>query len=409
MKRCWSLLARCIAAQRLTPLVIAFFVALYIGIAFFNDEALTTLISLTRSSAVLTGLLLLIPLNVLARLVLAANQELARRRAIKGSQELPPASLFTEQVILVGSGELSQAKSWLTAAGYRVMQGNGSLSAVRGVSLFPARFLWLLGVLLLFLGITFSVAGREVRREAVVEGEPLPGYSGLSPRVERIELRELGHALLLARDLTITVGNPAGVQSRFCLYPPGVVDGRFLYPRYLGVAPLVEFSAPDLRPGVADYYLLMIYPPGREDSITIPDAPYTISIRLVEPVAGEDPYITGRFVFHFKVVKEGALFFEGEAPVGGAFTASGHRIAFPEARKIVATDFIRDYGVPMIWLATLLFVAALLFYLPVRFGNPRREILLLPVNGDIYAFSRAEGRRRKHAEVYHETLDLLAA
>jgi hypothetical protein len=75
---------------------------------------------------------------------------------------------------------------------------------------------------------------------------------------------------------------------------------------------------------------------------------------------------------------------------------------------MVAADFIQDYGVPLIWLAVLLFVVALLLYLPVRFGNPRREILLQRSDGGIQAFSRAEGRSRQHAGVFHETLDQLA-
>jgi len=408
MKRFCTLLFRIFASPRLTPLVIAVFSAIYVGIAFFSDEALITLIFMVKTSWALLGMLLIIPLNVLFRLVQETKLTIARRQALQGAVDIPQGGLFDETVTLPAVMEPVKAQAWLTSAGYRVLQGNGVLVAVRGVSLFPARLLYLLGVFSLFLGIVLSVGWRDGRREAVIEGEPLPGNYGMTPRVERIELRAPSHALLLARDLAITVRYPEGEVKTFGLYPPGLINGRFLYPRYLGVAPLVEFSAPDLQPGIADYYLLMLYPPGREDSITIPNSPYKISVRLVSPSSGDDPFVTGNLVFHCRAVSGEKLLFEGEVPLGGAFAGNGYRLAFPEARKMVAADFIQDYGVPLIWLATLLFVAALLFYLPVRFGNPRREILLLQVAADIHAFSHAEGCSRQHAGVFHETLDQLA-
>ena len=87
----------------------------------------------------------------------------------------------------------------------------------------------------------------------------------------------------------------------------------------------------------------------------------------------------------------------------------GYRIALPEIRRLVVTDFIGDYGLLCIWGATLLFSIAVCFWLPLRLFLPRREMVFTCGSGLTRAFSRAEGGVRRHAGVFHESLDLIAA
>lgn len=393
-----------IASRRITPVILTVFLAIYVAAAFVGDEALATLMALTQRNVFLLCLLFCVPLNIAARLLSESSGWIGRRRALHGKTEVRPG-MFDEETVMSG-GDLAGVADRLGSAGYRLHRGEGVLGAFRGYSAFPARMLFLCGALLLSLGIFLSLSLRNVVREAVVEGEPLPPFLREVGRVVAIELRELHGAHLLARDLVVSVASD-GTTRRFGLYPPGSIAGFFLYPRFLGVAPLVQFSAPDL-PRVADYYLLMLYPPGREDSAQLAGTPYRISFRLLETQSGEDPYVTGAFSFSFRIEKAGQVVAQGTVPAGGAFSGNGFRLALPDARRIVTADFVRDPGVPLIWLAFLLLPLSLLVYLPVRLLNPRREILLIRKGERVVAHGRAEGRRARHAGVFHEILDMLA-
>ncbi len=405
MKRAFPFFFQLFSARWVVPVVLALFAALYCAIAFFTDEALSALIGYVHNSILLQLLLSVLLIGLAARLVLETLRFVRRQRALRGKGE--PAGLFGEEITMAAADELSKVEQWLASAGYRVTKGSGFLAAFRGVSSFPARFLFLMGTFSLFLGIFLSVTGRSSQREAVIEGEPLP--LGIPGRVAAMALREQPDALILARSLSVTVQYPEGGRRVFSLYPPGMTAGRFIYPRYLGVAPLVRFSAPDLQQEVADYYLLMIYPPGREDKVTIPGTPYKIFIRLAEPPAeGSDPFVTGRMLFQCRLVKGEEQVFAGTVPLGGTLSQKGYALAFPEARRFAATDFIIDYGVWPVWLALLLFSTAALLYPALRLVNPRREILLHMVGAELYGYSLAEGRARRHAGLFHETLDLLA-
>jgi hypothetical protein len=76
---------------------------------------------------------------------------------------------------------------------------------------------------------------------------------------------------------------------------------------------------------------------------------------------------------------------------------------------MVVTDFIQDNGVLFIWTAGILLTAALISWLPVRLFFPRREMLFSRLEtGVIRACSRAEGRGRRHGEVFNKTLDQLS-
>jgi hypothetical protein len=74
---------------------------------------------------------------------------------------------------------------------------------------------------------------------------------------------------------------------------------------------------------------------------------------------------------------------------------------------MVITDFVSDYGVFLIWAASILLAIALSVWLPLRLLFPRREMLFRSEADIVRAFSRAEGGERKHAGAFHEALDLL--
>ena len=73
------------------------------------------------------------------------------------------------------------------------------------------------------------------------------------------------------------------------------------------------------------------------------------------------------------------------------------------------TDYIGDNGVLLIAIAAVLFTIAGSVWFTVRLFFPRREMLFRSERDVIRASSRAEGRERKHAGLFHEVLDFLEA
>uniref|UniRef100_C6E615 ResB-like domain-containing protein n=1 Tax=Geobacter sp. (strain M21) TaxID=443144 RepID=C6E615_GEOSM len=389
-------------SRSVAPGVIGFFLLLYVGIAFGSNEPLTTLMAFTRGSVILLLILALVPLNLAARLADEAWAQVRRRRAMAGKGCAGVAPLFDDAVRLPQETSLAEQAQRMACRGYQTRATADHLAAWRGVSLFPARLLFLLGGFCLFAGILLSLTTRDTQRAPVVEGEHLPGSRDL---VQRIVLRD-EPGLLLERSLEIFVAMEGGGERAFGLYPPARHRGRFLYPRYLGVAPLVRLTAPELPDGFEQYAVLGVYPPGKEDTVAIPDTPYRIIFQMA-PAAAEDPYITGRITLQFRVLKEDRQVFAGSAPVGGGAGGNGYSVAFPACRRMVVADFVQDAGVPLIWSAALLFGLALCYWLPVRLWSPRRELLVVRGEAGVVACSRAEGRRRAHAGSFHELLDLL--
>jgi hypothetical protein len=119
--------------------------------------------------------------------------------------------------------------------------------------------------------------------------------------------------------------------------------------------------------------------------------------------------MTGNVTLQFKLLKGKELLFTGSAPPGGEFARDGYRLSFPEIRRLVITDYIGDYGVFFIWAASLLLVAAVIIWLPIRAFFPRQEMLFRLAPDGSTASSRAEGGARRHAGVFHEALDLVYA
>ena len=411
MKRLLRPVWAVLSSRVTSPVVIGIFLLVYIGIAFFTEDALTALMDLTRQSVVLVFLLALLPLNSAGRIVTETGRFIQRRRAFSGEAADVPDGLFDETIEVSVSPAFADLRERFDTLDYRTRQTEHSLGAWRGISLFPARLLFLSSMFCLFVGILISLATRASYRGPVVEGVALPSPSGKGGVVERIRL-EKSTGSILSRELIMEVAptGRTGARTTFGIYPPTLYQGSFVYPRYLGIALVVQFSAPDLQSGYENRAVLNIYPPGKEAALEIPDSPYRLMLSLAESDDGSDPYVTGRMVFTFKLLKDKDVLFTGNVPGGEEFTRDGFRLAFPDFRRMVITDFIQDYGVFFIWTAAILLGASIILWLPLRLFFPRRELLFIRQGADtIRACSRAEGNERRHAGVFNEALDLLEA
>ena len=66
---------------------------IYIGIAFFTEDALIALMELTRQSVFLVALLALLPLNSAGRIVIETRRFLLRQRTVSGDlADVPPGT-----------------------------------------------------------------------------------------------------------------------------------------------------------------------------------------------------------------------------------------------------------------------------------------------------------------------------
>lgn len=397
-----------LSSRFLPPLVIGFFFLLYVGIAFVTEETLTALMEFTRTSFFLSLLLALLPVNCAIRLVKETDDYLKRRRAMTEYGAHVPPELFDETVEISAPSSMVEQQERLETEGYKTRRRDNALLAWRGINIFPARVFFLAGTFCLFAGILISLTSRISHRGAVVEGEPLPSSAGGGGKVERIILAK-SPGLFLDRTLTMEVAPSITGEGRrtFGLYPPSFYGGAFVYPRYLGVALLIRLSAPGVPSGYELHAIPNIYPPGKEDSVEIPDSPYRIVVSMAEPESGQDPFVSGHITLLFKLLKGKEALFSGSAPVGGEFARDGYRLAFPDCRRMAVTDFIRDYGVLLVWTAAIFFIVSALIWLPIRFFFPRREMFFVIGEDMIRASSRAEGRERRHAGIFHELLDLL--
>jgi len=409
MKRLLRPLGSLILSRATSPVIIAIFLLVYIVIAFFTEEALTTLMELTRRNIILLPLLALLPLNSAGRIIIETRRFIQRRRAVSGDLVDVPPTLFNETVSLAVSPAFSEVKGMLDASGYKTRQSKESLAAWRGVTSFPARLLFLSSMFCLFVGILISLVSRTSYRGSAIEGVPLPVPSAHGGVVERIRL-EKSSGRILSQELIMDVAPSAPGEARtsFGIYPPAMYRGYFVYPRYLGVALLVQFSAPDLASGYEDHAILNIYPPGKEASLQIPESPYRLMLSLAGTDDGSDPFVTGHMVFIFKLLKDKDVVFSGKVPGGGEFSRDGYHLYFPDFRRMVITDFIRDYGVLFIWTAFILLGASVLFWLPVRIFIPRRELLFIRQGSDaIQAYTLAEGKERLHDGLFNGALDFI--
>jgi hypothetical protein len=247
MKRLLRPVGALLSSRITSPLVIGIFLLVYIVIAFFTEDALITQMELTRKSVVLVALLALLPLNFAGRIIIEIRRFIERRRALSGKSADSESELFDESVTVPASPVFAELQERLGAVGYRCLRTESTFSAWRGISIFPARLLLLTGLFCLFVGILISLTTRTSYRGPVVEGELFPAPSGDSGIVERIRL-EKSTGRILSKELIMEVA-PSGrgdARTSCGVYPPTRYQGSFVYPRFLGVALLVRFSAPDL-------------------------------------------------------------------------------------------------------------------------------------------------------------------
>ncbi len=409
MKRLMGMLSVAGSSRAVTPVVIGLFFIIYIVVAFFTDETLIALMELTRKSVILTALLALIPLSCVLRMVRDILRHLKLRRALAGNMTPVSAELFDETVELSPLSDTSSLEGRLQSLGYRTGYSNGVLSAWRGVTLLPAQLLFSAALCCFFTGVILTTTLRSSDRRMVIEGESMPTPGGVGGAVERISLTT-STGPILAKELTMEVGGANSGQRKavFGLYPPSLHGGAFVYPRYIGISLHLRFFSPDIRSGYENHYTLNTFPPGKEDSAVIPGTPYRIIFSIPPSDSGGDRYIsymTGNFPLQFKLLKGSEAVFTGNAAVGSSFAKEGYRLELLDARRLVVTDFIRDYGVFFIWAAGILFIGGGCVWLPIRLFFPRRELLFAGGPGPVRACSRAEGKARTHGELFHETLD----
>lgn len=401
-------LYRLLSCRALAPLVLALFLLIYIAMAFVSDEALTMLMEMTRKNPPLLALLALLPLNGLLRLIGETSSFIRHRRLLAAGGSVDPlGAMFDEEVAMVSTVPTGLLHERLAVAGYTVRSANGCLAAWRGTSLVPLRLLCLAAMTLLFGGIVLSFVSRSSVRVPVIEGEQLEWPPGRGDLVERVTLREQSGALL-ERRLDIELTSLGGGRKTMGLYPPALYHGAYLYPRYLGIAPLIKFYADDLPEGVESHFLLGIYPPGKEDRAEIPATPYRLAVTLLPDPSGGDPFISGRMGFGVKILKGDVQLHSATVPLGGEVRGGGCRVVFAGFRRYVATDVVRDFGFVPIWISLLCYSLAAVCWLPLRLLSPRGEMVFL-VDGEVTrAGSYAEGGKIRHGAVFHDALDLLA-
>ena len=411
MKRLLRTVGTLLSSRLTSPVVIGIFLVVYIAIAFFTEDALIAEMELTRQSVILLFLLSLLPLSVLGRIVSEAFDFIKLQRTMAGNvTELKP-ELFNETVELTAlSPDFLKLQHKLEAQGYRTIQREKILGVWRGIRIFPARQLFLAGLFCLFFGILISLVTRSSYRGPVVEGERFPSPSGNGGIVEQIRLKT-STGRILSKELTMEVAPSAqGDPRTVCvIYPPTRYQGSFIYPRFLGVALTVQFSAPDLQSVFNKHVVLNIYPAGKEAPLEIPGSPYHLVLSMAIPDDGSDPFITGRMNFRFKLMKDKETLFTEVVPGKGEFARDGYRLAFPDFRRMVLTDFIQDNGVLLIWTSFVLFGISILIWLPVCLFFPRREMYFIRQGEDvILACSRAEGKERRHGGIFNEALDQIS-
>ena len=408
MSRPLRILWMLLSSRALPPLILGFFLVIYTGIAFFTDETLIMLMTLTRKVPLFAAVLALLPLNCVCRMVREAAEYRARHRAAAATAVAIRPGLYDETVNLPASADFETVGRRLAAEGYKIRRSASQLAAWRGIPLLPARMLYLAGMFCLFSGILFSLVSRSVSRHAIIEGAPFPSLSGDGRFVEKIVYGK-SEGLILEKNLSIQISGagPGNGSDSYGVYPPGRHEGVFVYPRYLGVAVKLLFFAPDLADGVEKIDVLPLYPPGREAATDVPGTVYRVSLSLVKPEDGSDPYMTGRMSFQCKLMKGKEVLFTGIIPGGGEYRRDGYRLAIPDCRRMVMTDYVSDPGVYLIMAAAMLFIVSTLITVPAGFAAPRGEMLFREDGSLIHAAVRSEGRRRQHAGVFHEMLDLL--
>jgi hypothetical protein len=405
MRRFVAATGRIIAHRLLIPVVLALFLLVYIGIAFFTDEALAVMLPVVGRNPIALGLLALSALNALCLMVEELKHYCDVRRFAPGQPPAVDDSSCRESLAVSGRMDVVDTVRILTAEGYRVSVEEGTVVARCGMRLLVPRLLWRLALALLFSGVLLSLTTRRSLRLPVIEGEVLQA-AGMAPRsVERINFEDAPGSWFLQHRLAIVVSGVDGQKKSYGIYPPGRIDGCFVYPRYLAIAPLLRISAPGPGGESEGYRLIMLYPPGREDEIAL-EGGYRLKLVILQREGMPDPVAAGRFDLHVKVFRGDLLLGEGELPFGSRIEAGGLSVALLGARRFVVTDLVRDNGVLCIWGACIAALLSVVIYLPVRVLWPRREMAFSNIGqGEMRAYCFAEGSRRRHESLFLDLMD----
>lgn len=404
MKRIPMAFMSLLSHRLLSPAVCALFLLLYIGIAFFTDEALVTMVDIVGHNPLALGLLALVVVNALLSMIADIRDWRIAGKIAAGLHPAALSSMRHESIAVAARLDTGETARILGAAGYRVTVREGFVAARRGWSQLCPRLLWRLTVCLLFAGVALSLSSRQSQRVPVIEGEVLQLEGGVQRTVEQITLEDAPGHWFLQHRLAIALAGADNQRDVYGIYPPGLLGSSFLYPRYLALAPLLRITEPGI--GVSEgFQLIMLYPPGREDTVKL-SGDYLL--KLVIPVREglADPFVSGRFDLHVRLLKGDQLLFEGDVPFGGRFDSGGFVVELLDARRYVVTDFVRDYGVLCIWIACAAAMMAFALYLPLHFVWPRREMQFsADGEGRVKAWCRSEGRTRRHEALFHDLLD----
>lgn len=405
MKRVLATAVSIMSHRLLLPTVCVLFLFLYIAVAFFTDEALVTLIQLIGHNPLALVLLALVAMNALLGLIADIRSWRIAGKAAAGLHSAGTESNSYETLAVSGRLDTDETARILSAEGYQVTVREGFVAARRGWSLLLPRMLWRLTICLLFVGVALSLSLRQSQRVPLIEGEALQ-IPGIPTRtVERITLEDVPGHWFLQRRLAITLAGADGQRDNYGIYPPGLLGPGFLYPRYLAVAPLLRITEPGI--GVSEgYQLIMLYPPGREDVVAL-SGDYRLKLVILTREGMADPFASGRFDLHVRLLKGDQLLFEGDVPFGGRFESSGFAVELLDASRYVVTDFVNDYGVLCIWMACVAALLAVTLYLPLRFLWPHR-FMFFSIDSEkmqIVSGCSSEGKSRQNKALYYDLLD----
>lgn len=405
MKRTLTAIVALLSHRLVLPAVCVLFLLCYIGVTFFTDEALVTLLRLIGQNPLALGLLALVAVNALLGMVTDIRVWIAARKLSDGRSHVDIGVMGHETIMVAGRLDTEETARILRIGGYRVTIREGFVSASRGISLLAPRLLWRLTVCLLFAGMALSLLSRQSQRIPVIEGEVLD-LAGMPERtVERITLEDVPGHWFLQRKLAIALIDPSGRRDTYGVYPPRILGSGFLYPRYLSLAPLLRIDGPGF--GLSEgYRLVMLYPPGREDVIPL-SGDYQLKLVIPDLEGMTDPFVSGRFDIHFTLLKGDQLVSEGDVPFGGRFESVDLTVELRDARRYVVTDFVRDYGLFCIWIALVTALVAFILYLPLRFLWPQR-FMIFSVDTEkmqIVAGCSSEGKSRQNETLFYDLLD----
>ncbi|MBI5527432.1 MAG: cytochrome c biogenesis protein ResB [Deltaproteobacteria bacterium] len=222
----------------------------------------------------------------------------------------------------------------------------------------------------------------EGTRAEYVSVEPAGGFESRAPRV-RLEVLAVDAAFwgdrLFFTDLRALVA-AGGAQQWMTLPGPVRIDGARVTLRGFNYTPSVEISGPDGRTVHAGDLNLRLFPPGNEDSFTVPSLPHRIFVRLYPDSSGPQARPINRGMglaeplLHVAVTLGKRLAAHGWLRPGEALAFDGHTVAFPRILKGGDIVVHRDWGYPILWMALVLSFAGLI--MRVCFPSYRAWVLL---------------------------------